>query len=572
MKKIVSILLAVLMLFSVLSVGVSAEGNTDLVITVANDLHYNYHKSAAHFTGTYTDDQKRATGTGQLPLESELIIDEFLRRAAENESSVVLIPGDLTDRGLLIEHEVMGAKFAEFEKQTGKEVYVVPGNHDYVKNGNERLSSETAREIYAESGYNQAIAHDTKTASYVVDLNDEYRLIAIDSAYKNLATLNQGLDKELYNWIEQQAIKGQADGKKMIAMTHFNLLKHMYFIDQIHPDSVMEPSLNLPELFAKYNIKYNFVGHTHEHDIVSYTGSNGVTIYDVVTTSLNANPCAYRVVSFGDKVTFETRYVDSVDTSSLKGIIPDTSYQLATEDFEQYTYNMFKYGIANTIINYVSADKIKSLLGITAESNAELSALIDSIIPRVKESVNMPLYKEYETVEGFSVESIIKEHGCTIPESDYETILDFASDLYLAHIKGDENFGVLTPEFSIATSCLNAVFIYALEEVTAEQYAQVMSIVCEFLGAEIPVDFFKYAGSGIKKAEGIDILVTAVISPLALEFLVDEGTPDNNVTLEGYDAPAAPPIAEEELGFFGKIKKFFSDLFAYFLRIIGFKR
>lgn len=572
MKKIISVLLAVLMLFSALSVGAGAQGNTGLIVTVANDLHYNYHKSAANFNGTYTDDSKRATGTGQLPLESELIIDEFLRRAAENESSVVLIPGDITDRGLLIEHEVMGAKFAEFEKETGKEVYVVPGNHDYVKNGDERLSPETAREIYAESGYNQAIAYDTKTASYVADINDEYRLIAIDSAYKNLDELNQGLDKELYDWIEQQAVKGQADGKKMIAMTHFNMLKHMYFIDQIQPDSVMEPSLNLPELFAKYNIKYNFVGHTHEHDIVSYTGSNGVTVYDVVTTSLNADPCAYRVVSFGDKVRFETRYVDSVDTSSLKGKIPDASYQLATEDFEQYTYNMFRYGVAGTIINFISADKIKGLLGITAESNAELSALIDEVIPRVKEAVYMPLYKEDETVEGFSVESVIEKHGCTIPESGYRNILEFASDIYLAHIEGDESFGVLTPEFSITTSCINAVLNLALEKVTAEQYAQAMSLICKLLGAEIPVDFFRYAGSAIKKAEGIDILMTAVVSPLALELLVDEGTPDNNVTLEGYDAPSAPPAAEEETDFFGKVKKFFSDLFAYLLRIFGFRR
>lgn len=569
MKKLISILLSVLMIFSSFAICVSAEENDPLVITVANDLHYNYNKSAAQFKGSYTDDLQHASGTGQLPLEGELIIDEFLKRAGENESSVVIIPGDITDRGLMIEHEIMAAKFAQFEQKTGKEVYIIPGNHDYLVNSNVKATPDDIKRIYAACGFDKAIAQDTQTASYVVDLNDEYRLIAIDAAYNTEAVHQQGFNKALYEWIEQQAIKGQADGKKMIAMSHFNLLEHMFMVEVIHPGSVMDKTFNLPELFAKYNIKYSFVGHTHEQDIVSYKGSNGITIYDVVTTSLNAYPCSYRVVTFGEKVKFEARYIDSVDTSALKGKIPDESYQLATDDFAKYAYNMFNIGTENTVMSYISSAKVKSLLGLDDEKDAELCALLDDIMPRMKEAMQMPLYTKDETVKGCSVESILKKYDLTISESNYTSVIEFAVNVYLAHVVGDESYGLLSKEFSMITACFNAIFIYTLENVSAEQYAQVMSILCNFLGANVPVDFFKYAGSGLKKAEGIEIFVTAVISPVLLEFTVDEGTPDNNVTLDGYNAVAdAEP---DELDLFGKIIKLFKDFFAYLIRILSFR-
>jgi len=94
-----------------------------------------------------------------------------------------------------------------------------------------------------------------------------------------------------------------------------------------------------------------------------------------------------------------------------------------------------------------------------------------------------------------------------------------------------------------------------------------MSIACSFLGADVPVDFFKYAGSGFKKAEGIDLFIAGVLTPILLEATTDGNTPDNNVTLDGY---AAAYEEEEELTFWEKIVKFFKDMFAYIARIFGF--
>ncbi len=46
MKKILSVILSSVMLLSIAAIGVSAEESTDLVVSVANDLHYNMKGSA----------------------------------------------------------------------------------------------------------------------------------------------------------------------------------------------------------------------------------------------------------------------------------------------------------------------------------------------------------------------------------------------------------------------------------------------------------------------------------------------------------------------------------------------
>ena len=560
MKKIISVLLALTMIFSLGILGVSAEEANELKVTVANDLHYSHDYKSTSTNTIYTTDYANKVSTGQLRLENELIIDEFLTRV---QGDVLLIPGDITDNGTEAEHAYMAAKLEAFEAATGKKVFLTPGNHDYMQHRGGKMNAEKMKENYFALCYGEAITVDTETASYVADLDGEYRLLAIDATTKPGG--NQNLDERLYSWIEAQLKAAKAEGKKVIAISHYNLLEHLIMMDKIHAGSVLTSSLELPELFAQYNVKYTFTGHTHEHDITSYKGSNGNTIYDVVTTTINAYPCSYREVVFGEKVKFETKYIEKIDTASLKGKITDATYALATENFPEYTYNMFIEGMKPVVLGFVTTDKVTSMLGIDKE--AEIYSTIDALVARLNELIRMPLYKADEAEEGKSIESIIAKYDLTLPATEYKDVITFAEDIYLAHIVGDESYGILTQEYSMLVSTFTGIFNYLLADVSATEYAQVMTYACSFLGADIPVDFFKYAGSGVAKAQGIDIFVTAVASPVLLLITTDEGTPDNNVTLEGYGAEYEE---EAELSFFDKLVKFFKDLFAYIARILGF--
>ena len=560
MKKIISVLLALTMIFSLGILGVSAEEANELKVTVANDLHYSHDYKSTSTNTIYTTDYANKVSTGQLRLENELIIDEFLTRV---QGDVLLIPGDITDNGTEAEHAYMAAKLEAFEAATGKKVFLIPGNHDYMQHRGGKMNAEKMKENYFALCYGEAITVDTETASYVADLDGGYRLLAIDATTKPGG--NQNLDERLYSWIEAQLKAAKAEGKKVIAISHYNLLEHLIMMDKIHAGSVLTSSLELPELFAQYNVKYTFTGHTHEHDITSYKGSNGNTIYDVVTTTINAYPCSYREVVFGEKVKFETKYIEKIDTASLKGKITDATYALATENFPEYTYNMFIEGMKPVVLGFVTTDKVTSMLGIDKE--AEIYSTIDALVARLNELIRMPLYKADEAEEGKSIESIIAKYDLTLPATEYKDVITFAEDIYLAHIVGDESYGILTQEYSMLVSTFTGIFNYLLADVSATEYAQVMTYACSFLGADIPVDFFKYAGSGVAKAQGIDIFVTAVASPVLLLITTDEGTADNNVTLEGYGAEYEK---EAELSFFDKIIRFFKDILAYIIRFLGF--
>lgn len=562
MKKFISVLLALTMIFSLGVIGVSAEETKELKVTVANDLHYSHDYKSTNTSKVYTTDYANKVSTGQLRLENELIIDEFLSRV---QGDVLLLPGDITDNGTEVEHAYMAAKLEAFEAATGKKVFLIPGNHDYMQHRGGKMTAEKIKANYLSLCYGEAITVDTETASYVADLDSEYRLLAIDATTRPGG--NQGLDERLYSWIEAQLKNAQADGKKVIAISHYNLLEHLVMMDKLHAGSVLTSSLGLPELFAQYNVKYTFTGHTHEQDIVAYTGSNGNTIYDVVTTTINAYPCSYREVTFGEKVKFETKLIDKIDTTSLQGKITDATYAQATENFPEYAHMMFLEGMKPVVLGFITTDKVISLLGLDKDADAELCATIDTLVAKLNELIAMPLYKADETEEGKSIESIIAKYDITLPESEYKDVLSFAEDIYLAHIAGDENYNILTKEFSMLVSTFTGIFNYLLADVSAEEYAMVMTYACSFLGAEVPVDFFKYAGSGVAKAQGIDIFVTAVASPILLMVTTDEGTPDNNVTLEGYGAEYEEPA---ELTLWDKIVKFFKDALAYLLRILGF--
>lgn len=568
MKKLLSLILCLSLLVSFGTLMVSAE--QELIADVVTDLHFD-DDSLKGFTKAVTPDDPYAhvSASGQLYVESLAILTAFLKQAAADESSVVLIPGDLADDGMKNEHEAVAEMLRSFEETSGKQVYVVPGNHDVTKTTIAEFEA-----IYAEFGFDEAIAKDSLSASYVAELSDEYRLLAIDSTSHNGLSWTSGggawgFTAERVEWIRQQAEQAKADGKKVIAMFHHNLLNHLVLIDLILSSAVVGDALGLRDIFAEYGVKYIFTGHTHEHDIASYTGENGEVIYDVVTGSLSSYPCPYRQVTFGDEVKFETRYVEEIDTSLVKGTISDEAYNLMVSDFTQYSKVCVFKGVGYNINNaFVTPSKIKSLLKINATTEPEMCALIDEVIPKAKEAINMPLYTADETEEGKSIESILTSYGVTIPDTKYETFLELALTLYEAHVAGDESYPSFTKEVVLASKGIGAVLAYMLSDVTADEYTMALSFVCKLLKVDIPSDLIGYAGNAIDRFEGIELVVSTAILPLILKLTNDDAPADCNVTLSGY-AELIEDSADE-LTFGEKIKAFFIKIFSFIMSIFAF--
>ena len=555
MKKVLSVFLSMLMLFSFCSVAASAEGD-ELIITVVNDTHYNS-IDKVRSSNSINEDFAHVNSAGRLYYEADAVFMAFLEAAAANESDYLLIAGDITETGSEVQIAEVTALLKEFEASTGKKVFVVPGNHDVLNNTKAEFMKD-----YAAFGYDEALEIDDKSASYVVDLNDEYRLIAIDSTTEGTGA--HSVYEERLQWIEKQGEKARADGKKLIGIQHQNLLEHMILSAVIQPNAVVVA--NNPaaaEAYAKAGIKYIFTAHTHDHDIASYTAEDGTVIYDAVTGSLGGIGTPYRVVSFGDEVKFETRRIEKINTELLPEGISENALKLAESSFTEYQEIVSDLSYAITFNQYTRAKTLKSLLKLEDE---EMNAIIDKVGDRLNYVLNMPFEKENEAVEGESIEAIVEKYNTTIPDTDYENMIDLAVTLYQAHNYGEENYPAYSDEIILFSRGLAATLSYALSEVSAEEYAKVLSFLTGLLGVEIPVDFLIYAGDGIKRFEGIEILITTAILPVMADFTTDRAPADSNVTLPGYEKL----VEENNESFWEKVISFFKMIYAAVRTLLAF--
>lgn len=559
MKRILSLVLCLIMVFSCTAVLSSAD-ETDLVVTVVNDLHLDLADSTAQKVAkrnSESEEYAHASSSGQLSYESVAIIKGFLKDAAANESNIVLMPGDLTTIGTAEEHAAFISLMKEFEVTTGKSVYVAPGNHDLFN-----TSVEEFEALYADFGYSEAIANDPKTASYVVELGGGYRLLSIDSTDPGLSP--HGVTEELTKWVKAQCDEAKAAGKKVIAMMHHNLIEHIVLVDIFHPSAVVSNGNNtLADTLADGGVKYIFSAHTHDQDIAKHTSANGNVLYDCVTTALNAYPCAYRVVSFGEQVKIETRYVRSVDTSLLPSGIHADALALAQSNFLMYAKNCTYIGITAAISAYTKPATLKEYIKTDDEA---LQAIIDPVVDKVCEAVNLPLYIADETQEGNSIEAMANTNlNTTLPSTGYKNLIDLAVVLYQAHAEGDENYPAYTDELILLQRSVAVVLNYALSDLTADEYALVLDFVMDLLGVNISEDILSTAGGALEKFKGNELLLTAAIMPVLTEFTVDEAPADNNAVLPGYETTDS---ADEE-SILDKIKAFFKKIFDFFHMIFA---
>ena len=560
MKKVLSVFLSMLIMFSLCVPAFAADASDELKVTVANDLHYSLAYSSAATVkkhNSISKDYSHIASTGKLNYESVAIFDAFMEAAAASDSDVILVPGDIVEAGTVVEHIAVSERFFEFEQTTGKQIYVIPGNHDLFK-----TSTEEFYAVYYNHGYDKALATDTNSLSYTVDLNDEYRLLAIDSTDPGNGP--HGMTQARVDWIAQQCEKAKADGKYVIAMMHHTLLDHYSFLAEIHIGEAVNSDIALADVLADGGVKYIFTGHIHIQDIMSYTSEKGATIYDVVTGSLTTYPCAYREVTFSDDVKFETKKIQSIDYSDVASGISENALALAKSDFPQYAYECARVGMRLVMTSYIKGSSLVSLLKLDKEKDAELCALIEKVGDRISEVAVMPLYAKDAAEGENSVEAIAAGFGKTIPDSNYKDLIDLLGVIYLAYQNGDEDYPAYTKEILIATRGVTAVFTYALEDVSAQDYAVVLKLLFDFLGVEVDSGLLEFTGSIVSIYEYLELVLTTAVIPMLTNISDDTAPADNNVTLPGYGK-----AAEEELSFWEQIIEFFRKIFNFFMGLFN---
>ncbi|MEI6579340.1 MAG: metallophosphoesterase [Eubacteriales bacterium] len=244
--------------------------------------------------------------------ETEAIIDSaFATLCADKDTEVVIIPGDLVFNG---EKESHRSFIKKLEKLTacGKRIYVTTAGHDFSDNptafeGEKRIPVEgTKREelltLYKDYGYSGYLDFDERTYSYVSQIADGVRLLALncDQVGKEF----NGFDEEQMQWIKKQIDAAKAAGDVFFAMVHYPILPGSPIMGMVG-DAVITNWREVSTRLADFGLQLVFTGHMHMQTINSKTTESGNTIIDVCTGSLVGCPASIRKVTFTDETTVE---------------------------------------------------------------------------------------------------------------------------------------------------------------------------------------------------------------------------------------------------------------------------
>jgi len=444
LKKSLSIILSLtLVLCSCLVLTASAKNDSDeFGFAVASDTHYVHPVKQA---GTTLADEGWVTTfnseSESLTNQSGFIIDEFLKECAENpKCQFVLITGDLATHGrdYVSEHEAVAAKFRKFEKETGKQVYVINGNHDNAKDM--PVDHKKFTEIYHEFGYDEALSTDEGTCSYSANLNDEYTLVALDTCDERYRVVPNN-DITRMDWAVKQIKAAKKQGKKVIMIMHHNLLEHNPFQKLNEKNYVVNTPYSFAGLLADLGVKLVFSGHTHCNNVKSYTSFLGNTIYDFSMSSLGNFPAEYKYFNVTDsKISYETKKINHIDADKLAEVckgFSNEALEMMNNNLQAYTWSMSYREYSEDLRENISPET----LGV--EESSALYAKLKPVTDTIKEMSDTPIYGKG------GIQEQAAAYGLEIPDSEYKTLNDAMTLAILRCKIGDKRYNLNSNDFTV---------------------------------------------------------------------------------------------------------------------------
>ncbi len=291
-------------------------------------------------------------GDRKLLAESSQILGSALTDIIKSDAKVVLVSGDLTKDGEKVCHLEVAQALGKLKK-SGKQVFVIPGNHDIASGDAARFDGDKKTQIatvtavdfasiYKDFGYSQALERDPNSLSYVVEPVEGLWILAIDScrypendpvnghpivdgkmyresfrdyAGKKLHRKDRVYAKSL-DWIEQRLIEARKKNKAVLVMLHHGIVPHWKGQQKLHWEYLMPGYADLARMFARYDARFVLTGHYHAQDIALKRFKNK-WIYDVATGSFVTYPNPWREIVFGpQKVQIRSYFVTSIESHS----------------------------------------------------------------------------------------------------------------------------------------------------------------------------------------------------------------------------------------------------------------
>ena len=285
----------------------------DAFFAVISDIHV-YDSSLGSSGSAF---EKVMLSDRKLLLDSIDLLEYTIDKIASSGVRFVLICGDLTKDGELINHRIVAEKLKRF-KDADIKVFVVPGNHDInnpdaVKfNGDSHeavptVSAQEFSQIYGDYGFNSALYRDSDSLSYVAEPVEGLWLLALDACRyrENVQGVEEIVSGKISqmtaDWIAAMLREAADRNKAVMAMIHHGVVEHWNGQRKLHPDYLIQDYANFGKFLASWNVKFAFTGHYHAQDIAR-ADFDGKFIYDIETGSLVTAPCPMRFLEIRDNI------------------------------------------------------------------------------------------------------------------------------------------------------------------------------------------------------------------------------------------------------------------------------
>lgn len=305
------------------------------------DTHY-FEPSLGASGAAYDEYMKREQ---YFMAESSDIVKNVFAKLAEDKSiDTVIIPGDLSKNGEIESHKSFIKELCKL-KEAGKKIYVITAGHDYGEYSRAFVNDECIQvegtpfnqlyDLYYDFGYSKALAVDKRTLSYVAEVADGVRMLAIncDSEGRRKGSI----DDEMYEWMQIQLDEAQKDGCSVFAICHYPIIPPVPVFDLVG-DAKLREWRKVASFLADSGVELVLTGHMHIQSVNEFISEKGNMLVDVCTACLVGSPAKYRKITVDNSVV----NIESID-------VPDFGADMQGLSTREFFDKQFKYSIINRI-------------------------------------------------------------------------------------------------------------------------------------------------------------------------------------------------------------------------------
>ena len=447
-----------------------------LTVTVITDTHY-YAKS----TGTEGKAYEAANAKSQLLLKysAELLDAAFRQIKADKRTDIVLISGDTTSNGEYDSHHEFIEMLRDL-KAAGKRVYVITATHDYQDDGqtnsyvgDEKVKIPAAKreelyDMYREFGPDEALSVHRDSMSYVVQLQEGYRLFAINDD-RNL-TGKSGISDDCYAWLCEQVEDAKKNNQFMLMMTHHPLIAPSPVYALIGKNDMHGDFDIRRKQYADLGLQFVLTGHTHIHHIDKIESDIGNTLYTISTSATVGYPAPIRTV-----VVDEAAGIVSTTTDF---ITEKVGFNLEGNSLQEYLKNQL-VGMVRDMVKAAGGDTHKFADMVTAMSIKK--KLIYKIGWLIK-----PFAKRLNSLKIGTVAKWTKKETGLNP-ADYadiqdKSVVDFIVDIVTNLYAGENLYNPEDAEYKITMGLLS-IFdsVFSALHISMKKLLKVSDSLCDFV-------------------------------------------------------------------------------------------